>query len=83
MVISPLLFIDIKQEVCLEDGKEQLILNPESHFQSVRLSPKSVQPLLSDSDNELVCFTFTQQSSYADFKLLFVTLQIEKNFCLS
>lgn len=54
----------------MEDGKEQLILNPESHFQSARLSPKSVQPLLSDSDNELVCFTFTQQSSYADFKLL-------------
>lgn len=32
----------------------------------------------SDSDSELVCFTFTQQSSYADFKLLFVVLQTEK-----
>lgn len=67
----------------MEDGKEQLILSPESHFQSVPLSPKSVQPLLSDSDNELVCFTFTQQSSYADFKLLFVTLQIEKKTFVS
>lgn len=67
----------------MEDGKEQLILNPESHFQSVCLSPKSVQALNSDLDNDLVCFTFTQQSSYADFKLLFVVLQTEKKTFVS